>query len=314
MQVNAPQMQTKNTIDHLLAQADRFIWPENAEVDTDSKAFFVFRPYPKHIKRNQIEQWAQLQCKALSPFVGGKHYHYLSKVGLHLWISQVGFRGLPETALQKPLNNGTHLTAGTKHFYQQTWSEGLLMSCLVVEPSAQQNGSVASTLEIDNGAPWAVTRNIDHQIKTPTTWLSICVFLLICGVIWHSVGILTLNFQYSHAESEAEKLQGELGEKLSRQDRVKSQQRSLANLQKWQNEFGYLPETFAAIVDKINLQGKWKANSIAWQNRTLVLELISTELDIASLVSALEQEHSLARVNIRPHVNENTWILEATLK
>lgn len=314
MQVNAPLMQTQKKIDNVLTQVDHFFWPSTEAIDANTNVFFVFKSYPKHLKRSQIEQWAILQCKALSPFVGGEHYQYLSKAGLHLWISQTGFHGIPETALQTTLGNGSHVVAGAKHLYQQTWSDGLLISCLILDSSAQQQTGAVSQLAIDQGSPWAVTRKIDSLLKTPSTWLALSLFVLLCGAIWHTAGFLTLSLQYQHAEQSANELQEKLGEQLARQDRLLNQQRGLASLQTWQSEFGFLPETFAAIAEKINQQGTWQANSITWQNRTLVIELLAKELDIATLVAALEQVNNLAKVNIRPHISDNTWILEASLK
>jgi hypothetical protein len=105
-----------------------------------------------------------------------------------------------------------------------------------------------------------------------------------------------------------------LGEKLARQSQLQNQQQGLLTLQNWHNEFGFLPETFAAVASKISLQGEWKANAITWQNGILTLEISSTTLDIAMLVSELEQSESLSKINIRPHANANTWTLEASVK
>ena len=306
-------MQTQTHFKNGLRLLDQFIWPAVQAIDSDTKAFYVFKPYPKQLKRMQIEPWAQLQCKALSPFINGEHYKYLSKAGLHLWISQTGFHGLPETALQATLGNGSHIVTGTKYHYQQTWSDGLLVDCQTLEKSVQQSDAVTPLL-LNQKFPWAVNRKIDSQLKTPSTWLGIILFVFLCGVIWHAAGFLTLSLQSHYAEQTTNALQEKLGEQLARQERLQSQQRSLANLQIWQSEFGYLPETFAAIVEKISQQVTWQANSITWQNRTLVLELVAKELDIATLVAALEQVNSLDRVNIRPHISDDTWILEATLK
>jgi hypothetical protein len=307
-------MQTQKKIDHVLTQIDHFFWPNNGAIDVNAKIFFVFKPYPKHLKRNQIEQWALLQSKSLSPFTSGDNFQYLSKAGLHLWICQADINGIPETAMQTPLSNGSYLIEGEKHLYQQTWSDGLLINCLIMEKTHQQQTSSVSPLILNQGAPWAVTRKIDRHLKTPTTWLAVCSFLFLCGIIWHTVGFLTLNIQHQYAEQSANDLQQQLGEQLTRQERIQNQQKSLNTLQSWQNEFGFLPETFAAIVEKLNQLGTWQANSIAWQSRSLVIELVAKKLDIAALVAELEEVNSLAKVNIRPHISNDTWILEATLK
>jgi hypothetical protein len=305
-------MQTQKQFEKTLTLIDQFIWPAAETVDTNTKIFFVFKPYPKQLKRKQIEQWALLQCTALSPFIGGQHYQYLSKAGLHLWICQDKFHGVPETAMQNAMPDGSHRVVSANHHYQQTWRDGLLIGCFTVA-SAEDSGA-ALPLHINKRTPWAVTRKIDQQLKKSATWLAIIFFISLCGGIWQLSSYLTLSMQQASAEQQITELQDSLGEQLARQSQLQNKQQGLLMLQNWHAEFGFLPETFAAVADKINIQGEWQANAIAWQNRTLIIEISSTKLDIATLVAELEQVESLNKINIRPHVNDNTWILEVSVK
>jgi hypothetical protein len=316
MEIVEPLMQPQKQFENILTLIDQFIWPAAADIDTHSRTFFVFKPYPQHIKRKQIQQWASLQCSALSPFIGGEHYGYLSKAGLHLWICQDSFHGVPETAVQNILPNGSHMVAGATHHYQQTWQGGLLISCFCIEQTDLQaaKADTSIALQINKRAPWAVTRKIDQQLQKQSTWLAITLFISLCGGIWQLSGYLTLSMQLANATQQIAELQEALGEKLATQSQLQNQQRGLSVLQNWHAEFGFLPETFAAVASKINLQGEWQANTIAWQNRTLTVEVSSKKLNIATLVTELEQAATLSNINIRPHLNDNTWILEVSIK
>jgi hypothetical protein len=311
-----PLMQTQKQFENILTLIDQFIWPAAAAVDTHSKVFFVFKAYPKQLKRNQIEQWALLQCSSLSPFVGGAHYAYLSKAGLHLWMAQGEFNGVPETAMQTILPDGSHSVAGATHHYQQTWRDGLLISCFCVEQADLQTTTTDASvsIQLDKRAPWAVTRQIDQQLKKPSTWLALALFISLCGGIWQISGYLTLSMQQRNAELQIVELQDSLGDKLAQQSQLQTQQQGLLMLQNWHGEFGFLPATFATVASKINLQGEWQANAIAWQDGILTIEISSTKLDIATLVTELEQAESLHQINIRPHAKDNTWVLEASVK
>ena len=309
-------MQTQKQFEKTLTLIDQFILPTVETVDTNTKIFFVFKPYPKQLKRKQIEQWALLQCTSLSPFIGGQHYQYLSKAGLHLWICQDKFYGVPETAMQNTLPDGNHLVAGITHWYQQTWRNGLLINCFCIDRTEITPDIMETVLQLpyDKAASWAVTREIDKQLKKPSIWLAITLFISLCASIWQISSKLTSSIQNSRAEEKIVELQDSLGEQLARQSQLQNQQQGLMTLQNWHNEFGFLPETFAAVAQKMNLQGEWQANAIAWQNGTLAIEIYSTALEIAILVAALEQSESLQKINIRPHANNNTWILEVTVK
>ena len=304
-------MQTQQQLDKVLSTADRFFWPTTNVVDVQSKTFFVYKPYPKQLKRSQIKQWATLQSHSLSPFTSGHHYQYLSAKGLHLWFSQAPLIGVPETAMQVSLKDGTYVVQGNKHFYQQTWLDGALINCITLSANT---GNVVTPLEIDQRHPWALPRKIDNKLKQPSTWLGLGAFIGLCATVWFVAAYITLSIQLHNAEQDIAALQESLGEKLAEQAKLQNQQQNLLTLQNWHNEFGFLPETFAATAEKINLQGPWKANSISWQNRLLSLELTAQNIDIAKLVAELESVPRLAQINIRPHLAENTWVIEASAK
>jgi hypothetical protein len=314
MLANVHMLQTQKQFEAGLTLIERFIWPVDQAIDSETKSFFVFKAYPKELKRKQIEQWALLQTKSLSPFVGGHYYQFLSKAGLHLWFSQQPFHGLPETAMQANQSNSIQQVSSIKYNYQQTWHEGLLVSCFAQERADVDNQLAAFPLEINKRAPWAVTRKIDKQLRKPSTWLGLTLFVFLCVLVWQTTAYFSLKIQNYNAQQRTTELQDSLGEQLSIQSQLQKQQQGLLSLQNWHREFAFLPETLAKVAEKINLQGEWQANTITWQNRTLVIELISKKLDIAILVTELEGADTLSNINIRPHVSDNTWVLEASIK
>jgi hypothetical protein len=307
-------MQIQNKYEHTLTWLNKLIWPSEQFVDFSSKIFYVFKPYPNGLKNNQIKQWAQLQSKSLSPFLHGDNYQYLSKSGLHLWISQKNLTGIPETALQTTLSDGSHIVTGNKYMYQQTWHKGLLISCSTIELVNIEKESNTIPLQIEKGAPWAVPRKIDNQLKQPSTWLGLTLFLAVCASLWIGVGLLTSYLQQSSAEDKINQLESTLGKQLAKQSQLQNMQQGLLMLRNWQGEFAFLPEIFAQVAEKVNLQGSWKARSISWQNRVINIELYAENIDIAELVLNLENVENLSKINIRPHVSSNTWILEASVK
>jgi hypothetical protein len=297
-------------IDQSLALVDRLIWPSQQQRDETSPSFYVFKVYPKSLKGKEIEQWADLQVSSLSPFSQGDHYYFLSKTGLHLWVTAKKFLGIPETAYQSALEDGEHIVIGKQDNYRQVWKDGTMQLC----SPAHKETSKQQPLPISFNKPWAVTRNIDTKLKQPNVWLGMCGFVLLCSLLWWATGYATIVVQKDNAEQEASQLTESLGEKLDLQNTLRNNTQLLAGLNNWHQEFDFLPETFALIAEKLNQQGKWRANSLIWQNKTMEIELLSKDLDITSLVSELETISALQRVSIRPHDANDTWILEAQAK
>jgi hypothetical protein len=293
-------------IDQSLALVERLIWPSQQQRD-ETSSFYVFKVYPKSLKTKEIKQWADLQVSSLSPFSQGDHYHYLSKKGLHLWVTASKFTGIPETAYQSALEDGEHMVVGKQGIYRQVWKDGSMYSC----SAAFKDTASQQSLPISFNQPWAVTRNIDKKLKLPNVWLGLCLFALLCSLLWWATGYVTIGLQEKNAEQKASQLTESLGEKLDLQNTLRNNTQLLVGLNNWHQEYDFLPEAFALIAEKLNKQGKWRANSLIWQNKTMEIELLSKDIDITSLVSELEKIGSLQQVSIRPHDANDTWILEA---
>jgi hypothetical protein len=310
---NPPLMLIQKQRDYWLNAVDRFIWKSEQSVDTLSNYFFVFKAFPKDLKGKQRVQWAELQAQTLSPFSNSSQYNYLSDVGLHLWVNQGSAKGVPETAIQQSLPDGEHHIQGEEHQYKQTWLDGLMHKCFTISEniSSQQK---KFDLKISRHSPWAVKRKIDQHLLQPATWVGLCAFVFTCALVWLGAASLTLHLQESNAEQQINQLEISLGQQLAEQSRFQHKQQTLLLLKNWHNEHGFLPESLGAVAAKLNLQGEWKANTISWQNHTLAIELLATNLDIAALIGELENIDMLEQVNIRPHAANDTWILEAKLK
>lgn len=316
-------------IDAWLTAIDGFIWPSEQNVDFTSTALYVFKAFPKNLKGAEIKQWALLQTNTLSPFSNGDHYQYLSQLGLHLWVSNNSFFGIPETATQDSLRDGEYLVKGKNNTYQQHWFNSIMLDCATVSIEADSPNDKVDNIFGDktnsnvypNAIPlmasdnaWAVPRKIDTVIKKPTTWLAINFFVILCGLLWGLAGFTTIHLQNRAAENNISVLTDSLGEKLQQQNRLRSNEQLVSTLEDWQYEYGFFPETFAAVAEKLTFQGNWQVNTLTWQNKTLELEFVSNDMNITTLVGDLELIDILQQVNIRPHNADNTWILEARLK
>jgi hypothetical protein len=323
--------------DGWLTAINDFIWSSEQNIDFTSTSFYVFKAFPKHLKKVEIKQWSILQANTLSPFSNGDQYQYLSHLGLHLWVTNNTFSGIPETASQTGLHDGEHVVKGKNSVYQQNWLNGIMLDSVSVDQIADSpkevttNGAYDNSVKlfdeksgcsisqnaiplITNNGSWAVPRKLDIEIKKPDTWLAVSFFVILCGFVWGVAGYATISLQNSVAEDNIAVLTDSLGEKLQQQNQLRTNEQLISNLKEWQHEHGFLPETFAALARKLTLQGNWQVNTLIWQNKTIELEFVSIDMNITTLVGDLEQIDILQQVNIRPHNAENTWILEAQLK
>ncbi|WP_416305721.1 hypothetical protein [Neptunicella sp. SCSIO 80796] len=275
----------------------------------------MFKAFPKNLKTTEIKKWADLQAQTLSPFSQGDRYAYLSKTGLHAWYTPTHLSGIPETAAQSPLPDGRHNIISEAFVYRQQWQNGGLTDCIATPIShTSNNQSESESAEIQISSPWAIERKLDKELKKPKSWLIIVLFLFLCGLCWVGAGYLIVEIQRYQVDDENKQLTQELGEKLAQQTQLRDQQMALSVLHTWQQEQGFFPESFGIIAAVLNEQGIWQTNQVTWQNKSLELEFVSSDVDITALIGNLEKINTLTQVNIRPHNAENTWILEAQIK
>lgn len=290
-----------------LDRVDQYIWPNQHQADNTSQCFYTFKPFPPGLTPIQTKSWAELQRNALSPFEAGDSYYYLSTQGLHLWICQKKFSGLPETSVQTRLADGRHIVSGKKFHYQQIWASGIMTSCITSTTNENDSG-----IALDYSQPWAKKRSLDAQIKSPIAWMIIVAFVFLCIFTWFSAGVLTLYTQYEIAQNKTDTVSAEINDKLAKQTQLREKQDNLALLRSWREEQGSLPESLSTIAEQINPLGRWEVKEIAWQDRQLVLELDAGDIDIAALVNDLESAPRISTIGIRPHGSSGAYLLEAT--
>ncbi|GGO63618.1 hypothetical protein [Bowmanella pacifica] len=289
----------------ILEKLEQWFWPEEHQIDTTKLIIYTCKPLPGNLKSSELKQWTDLQVKTQSPFISGGAYHYVSRHALHMWFAPTPLDGIPETARQSALPDGWHSVQGRQACYKQHWQRGVLMTCEVTT-----NSETAVPINLE-GSSWAVSRKIDKAVKTPGNWLLFCALLVACTGLWYVSAAVTIHIQQQMAEQQAQTVTEQMGERVSQLDQLKNNQSLMSQLSSWTNEYSSFPETFAALAKSMNMQGSWKMNQVNWQNKTLTMEFIAEQVDIAQLVADLEANPAFIEVNIRPFVAGEGWIVEA---
>lgn len=300
-----------NWIDNFLERLEGLIFDNRMDVDFETKAFYVYRAYPSSLKSSQLNDWVSLQKRTLSPYVGGDVYSFAGKYGLCLWASPHEIKGIPETAMHAALTDGVQWVKGTHFYYQEQWSKGELIA-LKYSVDAPNDAQIQD-IDVLKSSAWAKHRKIDKIIQEPLTWGAVAVFLFSTWVAVNAGSWLGTTQQLSEYTSRATSLEERLSDKLVLQATYQRQEQLISGIQNWQTEAIYLPFVLAAVAEPVVNQTMWDADAIAWQNNTLDIELISTDINITALISALEQREEFESVSIRPSTSQNTWNLQAKL-
>ena len=78
----------------------------------------------------------------------------------------------------------------------------------------------------------------------------------------------------------------------------------------WYSEFGNMPvafsKTLTTLVDNENIV----VNTMQWQNKQLSLEFSAAQIDITQLVEMTQDLDGVKNAQIKPHNENNTWVLE----
>jgi hypothetical protein len=298
--------------DKALDRLDGLIYKGKTMCDGNCSTFYTFKPYPKSLKASQIDEWARLQCRVLSPFVDGDQYHYLHPKGLCFWSSMAALEGVPETAMQQLLSDGEHIAKGLSSFYRQRWQNGVLISCELVDNLSSSEQQTATQLSLLSTG-WARTRNIDPWLSAPVTWAVLAIAIASIIGLGLFAGYLTMQVQLSSLSEQQASIEQKLGDKLTQQNELQQLNAVETNLVQWQYANGLLPQALAALVDVATSQVEWETTLILWQDRTLTVELMTEQLDIAKLVTELEASKSFSNVSVRPSSRANTWQIEVTV-
>ncbi|NVK55273.1 MAG: hypothetical protein HWE26_06635 [Alteromonadaceae bacterium] len=290
----------------LLDWLESLLWHDEYNVDTKSEVYYVFKAYPASLKPSQKADWAKIQARVVNPFVGGDTYYFLSANGVAIWTTAGNFIGLPETAAQDVLADGTHHVSSDHFVYEQHWSAGEMTTCCVLNDKV--NDAIA--LREEPRGYWARHRNIDRWLKKPVTWVMLAGVVFGVLIAWQAGSFVSLALQENQLDQDIAKLEELVGDRLDEQARLQNNQQFISGSLSWQSEVGYLPQALAGVLSELGESRKWQINLIEWQLNVLRVELQMANLNIAELVTKLEQSPLFERVAIRPHANEDTWILE----
>lgn len=295
--------------DSSLNWLDQILWPVNHQVDAETPCFYVFKAFPANLRASEMSQWIELQSHALSPFANGACFKYTSRKGVHFWYSATPMKGVPETALQSALTDGTFKVAGENFHYVQTWKDGVLVSCVNASNASSDDHKATPIGNYDS--PWALPRKLDQELKSPFSWTLITLTLFVFVILWTAVGHGITQWQRVSTEKEVQLVSDRLSPILAQQNALRQTSSTTNNVTSWQIEHGFLPESLATVVGILTPYGNWSPQVITWQNKTLGLEFTASDIDIASLVEVIEADSSVSQVTIRPHNAPNTWVLEA---
>ncbi|MDG2070542.1 MAG: hypothetical protein P8J55_02145 [Pseudomonadales bacterium] len=298
-----------NKPNRLLARIEQYFWSNEETIDSTNLCFYVFKPFPGNISPKQKKSWAALQSQSLSPFESGDRYYYVSAQGLHLWVSQIALTGIPETAAQTSLEDGTHIVAGEQHLYQQIWQDEVMLECIV---RSSESNTTDTERKIDTKRPWAMQSYLQSKLKSPQAWILITTFIFLLAIIWYAGAAITLFAQNEYAAMQNQRLDPLVKGQLTQRKEFEEHEQILNLLQTWRSGHGYLPESLALIAVAINPLGDWEIKEISWQENRLVLQLNTGEMDIAALVTEIESIPSITSAGIKPHGGTDNFLLEAS--
>lgn len=297
-------------LSNFLDRVEILLWGNSVEVDTSTPTFYVFKPYPSSLKSAQYDDWGILQRKILSPYKNGEHHMFISRDGICFWAVPDKLKGLPETAIQQSLEDGTHYVKGKTQLYEQCWQNNVMVRCRSLPISYEIPGPHERLEVSKNSTGWAVERNIDIWLAKPITWFCTLIFLFLSIFVWQLGSLSSHVIQAYYLQEEASELEVQVGDKLAIQTKIQHHQSVIELLSKWQHQNGFLPQALADVASVVVKYDTWEAANIEWQGKRLVLLITLNNTDIPTLVSDLEKTNLFSDVAIRPHSQVDTWTLE----
>ncbi|MFC3121949.1 hypothetical protein [Agaribacter flavus] len=295
----------KNVVGSLLDKIEPLLSENKIEIDDTSHFFYVFKKYPNNLSRSELNKWRTLQQEVLSPFKESKIYRFDSKLGIHLWYTKSDYNGIPETALQKPLNNGEHVVKSIHFAYRQHWQDGILASCIALHESPENACKINTSV-----SGWAIQKRAKKVLTAPLTWFKAVLLLLILFTITMTSAWLTHYYQLTSITAENEVLADAVSPKLLKREKLVNAIQTLETVGDWQNEFFELPVALGMAINELNSSSNIKINRWQWQNKMLIIEFSSEDTDITRLVERTQQIENVDGANIKPHNDEDTWLLE----
>lgn len=288
-------------------------WQEQFQIDSQSPTFYVYKPYPSSISNKQLDSWIKLQERALSPYKDGSSFSIPLKKGVAIWASKGEFKGTPETAMQRSLEDGTWYVKGKTLSYRQVWKGKVMQFCETV-PSSATSAQEVSITESSVINSWAKPRQVDGFLKSPMFGFCVSGVIASLLLLWFSTAFIVQSVEVASLNSKFRALENSVGDTLSARETQQINAEQIDQIRSWKNELGHLPVTFARVVSIFREQSPWIAGKVRWQNKTLTITVFAEELDITKLVQNLEGTGTFENVSIRPKDNANLWTLEVVVR
>jgi hypothetical protein len=308
--INKTHITTRFT--NVLYSIGQLISPDSHTCDSNTHAFFQFKAFPKGLRRAEVNDWVKLQLTLLNPFDNGDVYHFVSLIGIHAWFTKSKFNGVPETALQQSLKDGLHTLTGAVHTYRQKWQNGYLVSCYTISLTEEPNNRV--DINTSPRLSWAKKNPLNEELRSPLMWTGLSFFLFLCVCVWTITAHISFMVQEAKLEKQIKLKSDTLGQKLVNESTKRETITTLNTLSEWKNEFHFLPEAYGMVAESLLKNGNFQPNNLRWQNKNFELEFVSEVIDLPNLVASLESSDAFSKVSVRPHNDNNTWILEVRLK
>ena len=293
--------------DAVLNWLDARLTNDNAQADITTASFYAYKPYPSSVKAAQLDDWVALQVRALVPFSHGDRYFFKGKTGLAVWAAPTRFDGIPETALQAVMEDGEHWVKGEKQCYRQLWRSGEMRECEVLPTSFK---GYAKPLVFTSGRHWAKPRRIDMLLQNPASWVALFLWLAVALTFCWGGALFGIATQKQATLVQTQTIERTLGDKLALQQKMQDSRAMLLSADDWIWQYGTLPQMLAEVIAPVLSQVPWQANSMTWQDGVLNVHVYAANLDLARLVTELENTQQFSKVSIRPHLAQDTWILE----
>lgn len=299
-------------LDRVLDYIESVFWQEQTKTDNTTPIFYVYKAYPSSLNGKRLESWIKLQEKVLSPYKNGDCHSVNLKKGVALWMSNTSLVGIPETAKQQALPDGTFFVRGDTFMYRQEWKGGVMTACETLSLRSLNDDTILLSDRTSKNA-WAQSRHVDEFIKKPIFGFFVLAFLTFIFSVWLGTAYITQSLAVSNLNSEMHSLEASVGDTLATRDTFQKNALQIQQLTNWKNELADLPSILAVVVVEVEKQTPWVAGKIQWQNRALKITLFSNELEITSLVKNLEETGLFDSVAIRPQDKAGLWTLEVVV-
>ena len=281
------------------------------KTDDDSELYYVYIPYPDVLPKNKRSKWTTNEKKRNAPFQSYDCYQFSSNQGAHFWYSETRFSGIPYTALIIPESSNTPVITTKNWTYFLTWDNGVLIECIQAERDAENSDEKDRYVGFKG---WAAPAPLQHFNITPakTAFAMMIVFSLFFA--WQAGRVLSYQVAASSLSDDIASLNSQISEKLPELDKYKSRIDWINKKNNWEGEHG-LPEiAIATVLKSLPAMEKVVVESIVWETKRITLEIIGEEVELASLVSVLENNVNTESAQVRPHQKANTWVIEAEFK